>query len=946
MNRTPKRAIHSLLALTGLAFVACLAATPASADTLNVTVGTVSLSGTSATLAFDFIDGDGVVNNSISISNFQSDATLGSTVTTGDVSGSLPGPVTLSDAQFFNELLVPLTLATSVSFSLEYTNVVGSPPDSFSLFLLDPSAINSLVTTDLSGDALLQIQMNTTHANVSLPGNIAPALSISTNSVVTTPTPEPSSEALLAIGCLCIAILSSACVRRRRRWVGWLTLVVIVLPGVTAAQTPSTLDSDLHVGFSGIVLNRMTNTFDTDTTLTNVSSTTLSGPFSFVVTAITPKNVFLTNGTCFTPTGQPVIVSGFPSGGLLPGESVAPFVLQFSNPLQNAFTFTQTVLAGDLCATQDTLRDFSDSHVLPDDATLLQAMQTLSPLYCRLSAAVNSMTLAQAMASIQQNLDQLAGAGALESFLTSSSQTNQEFLVARAAAATATNKGPGALAALLAAHHNDPQNPMHLVNAAGAAANLGMFNEALALLDAADAMGGDFGSPMGINGHAIALNNRGFALAQLGQWSQAQTVLGNAIAMEPLLAEARTNLGIALFCGGDATNGEKHFRAGIRRSPSDLTVDQTFDLEGGVAPNLAEVPYPAVADQLKAYRDFYATFLANLNDKENSLLQQSDSYGQQELQQEIQHPLPAVTALRIVDIANAFGRVKSMQFDDQTPPELPPLWSNVLAKQQAGQNLYNESANQFSAWRAAEPLPCCDKFGRQTAAHLAWLAQGRSQVRGLLTQFLYTQGKYDQATRTFLDPWYKVLTGLAANISEPLEEQSASLSAQENLLFQYGVIVLYAYNDVNVLAGWWAEAQAPNEPATLDPTAPGQTGPQSCPDLLQRLGGTVSFFDTFTFKLSCDKLSFEGGVPGLGPFASVSETRKGDWSIFVGVKGTVGGTFGSLTQKEGIYVKGDDQGLTDGGMKISTSVKSGPINFELPTGMEASFVDAYHYYFK
>jgi hypothetical protein len=937
--------MHSVLVLASLTFFAYLGGTPASADTLTVTIGTASLSGTSATLAFDFIDGDSAVNNSISIGNFQSDATLGVPATTGDVSGTLPGPITLSDTQFFNELLVPLTLATSVSFTLDYTNVAGSPPDSFSLFLLDPSAVNPLVTTDLSGDALLQIQMNGAHANVSQAGSISPMLSISTGSLVTTPAPEPPTGALLGIGCLCIAILISY-IRRRRQRVGWLALLVIVLPGVAAAQTLPTLDSDLHVNFSGIVLNRLTNTFDTGATLTNVSTTTLAGKFSIVVTAVTPTNVFLANATCFTPTEQPVIVSGFPSGGLLPGESLAPLALQFSNPMQNVFTFTQTVLAGDLCATQDTLRDFSDSHILPDDATLLQAMQTLSPVYCRPSVAVNSMTLPQALASIQKNLDQLAGSGALESFLASSSQTNQELLVARAAAATATNKGPGALAALLAAHQNDPRNPMHLVNAAGAAANLGMFNEALALLDAADVLGGDFGSPMGINGHAVALNNRGFALAQLGQWSQAQTVLSNAMAMEPLLAEARTNLGIALFCGGDATNGEKHFRAGIRRSPSDLTVDQTFDLEGGVAPNLAEVPYPAIADQLKAYRDFYATYLPNLSDKESSLLQQSDSYGQQELQQELQNPLPAVTALRIVDIANAFGRIKSMQFDDQTPPELPPLWSNVLAKQQAAQNLYNEIVNQFGAWRAAEPLPCCDKFGHQTAAHLAWLAQGRSQVRGLLTQFLYTQGKYDQTTRAFLNPWYKALTGLAANISEPLEEQSASLSAQENLLFQYSVIVLYAYNDVNELAGWWEEAQAPNEPATLDPTPPGQTGPQSCPDLLQRLGGTVSFFDTFTFKLSCDKLSFEAGVPGLGPFASVNETRKGDWSIFVGVKGTVGGTFGSLTQKEGIYVKGDDQGLTDGGMKISTSVKSGPISFELPTGMEASFVDAYHYYFQ
>jgi tetratricopeptide (TPR) repeat protein len=179
-------------------------------------------------------------------------------------------------------------------------------------------------------------------------------------------------------------------------------------------------------------------------------------------------------------------------------------------------------------------------------------------------------------------------------------------------AATATNKGPGALAALLAAHQNDPNNPMHLVNAAGAAALLGMPNEALALLDAADGLGGDFGSPMGLSGKAMALNNRGFALLQTGQWSAGQAVLTDALAQEPLLAEARTNLSTSFLCQGDISNAAKHIRAGIIRSPQQPDMEEGWDLSAGVAPNFPPLDYPAVAELLDKYQLYYGALVPDL----------------------------------------------------------------------------------------------------------------------------------------------------------------------------------------------------------------------------------------------------------------------------------------------------------------------------------------------
>jgi len=182
-----------------LLVVSVLIAVPcALSDSLQVTIGTSVLSGTPGTLAFDFIDSDGLVNNSVSIVNFDSDATLSPGIATGSESGDLPGTVTLTDAGFFNELLVPATLGSSISFTLDYTNVAGAPPDSFTFFILDAAAFNSLVTTDLLGDALLEVDMTGgSTGSVFLASTITPGVTISLGSGPPPTVPEPASLPLV-----------------------------------------------------------------------------------------------------------------------------------------------------------------------------------------------------------------------------------------------------------------------------------------------------------------------------------------------------------------------------------------------------------------------------------------------------------------------------------------------------------------------------------------------------------------------------------------------------------------------------------------------------------------------------------------------------------------------------------------------------------------------------
>ena len=198
----------------GLFLTGPLSPPDAVAITINATIDTSALSGAAAQLAFDLIDGDGAVDNTVSISGFLAQgATLGSPSTTGGVTGILPGPVMLSDTDFFNELLQPITFGSSLSFVLDLTtHFSGSGlPDALSFFILNSAATGSLVTTtEPSGsNALFQIDL------VGPPTGIEPIVFSATTPigapvpvVLTAPgaaVPEPGSLVLMATGVVLIA---------------------------------------------------------------------------------------------------------------------------------------------------------------------------------------------------------------------------------------------------------------------------------------------------------------------------------------------------------------------------------------------------------------------------------------------------------------------------------------------------------------------------------------------------------------------------------------------------------------------------------------------------------------------------------------------------------------------------------------------------------------------
>lgn len=213
----------SLIAALVFGISALAVHSPARAQSdYDVTINTSSLSGTGATLTFDFLAGGGTQSNSATISDFSTNGTLVSGgVNSGSVSGSLPGTTTLTNASFFNELQQGMILGPTISFQVDLTTNAptgGSLPDTFSLFLLDPTASYSLTnTSDPTGsDSLTTIQIDGSSSGiVGVYSGSGPSVPV-TVTAVTGAMQAPEIDPSTALSALTLLMGTLAVLRRQR----------------------------------------------------------------------------------------------------------------------------------------------------------------------------------------------------------------------------------------------------------------------------------------------------------------------------------------------------------------------------------------------------------------------------------------------------------------------------------------------------------------------------------------------------------------------------------------------------------------------------------------------------------------------------------------------------------------------------------------------------------
>lgn len=185
--------IRKILAASLLAL---LGSHSALADTWYVNVDTSTLAGQSGWLDFQFNPADAFVPAaSATIMSFSSTGLMQPIpASTGDVSGSLDGTLTLGNSQDFNDWLHGVTFGTAISFRVDINvpapNASGSG-SAFSLSLYDGS-YNSLLADPDWGASLVINASDTGMMNVLAQ---APSVSLSAS-----PVPEPGMAASLLAG--------------------------------------------------------------------------------------------------------------------------------------------------------------------------------------------------------------------------------------------------------------------------------------------------------------------------------------------------------------------------------------------------------------------------------------------------------------------------------------------------------------------------------------------------------------------------------------------------------------------------------------------------------------------------------------------------------------------------------------------------------------------------
>ncbi|MFZ0928811.1 MAG: NF038129 family PEP-CTERM protein [Syntrophobacteraceae bacterium] len=170
--------------------VAMFAATSAFADsTYDFSADTYSIDGQSGYIDMQFNPGASSTGAaSAVITNFISDATLGVVSPSGDVTGTLPGTVTINNTTQFNDYFQEVTFGDTVTFDLDLSS---APGNTFALSFFQSDGATPLLTTDLTDGYATTIDLNQT----------GPAVTNFSNQVTAEPvttTPEPST--LLLVG--------------------------------------------------------------------------------------------------------------------------------------------------------------------------------------------------------------------------------------------------------------------------------------------------------------------------------------------------------------------------------------------------------------------------------------------------------------------------------------------------------------------------------------------------------------------------------------------------------------------------------------------------------------------------------------------------------------------------------------------------------------------------
>jgi hypothetical protein len=586
---------------------------------------------------------------------------------------------------------------------------------------------------------------------------------------------------------------------------------------------------------------------------------------------------------------------------------------------------------------------FSDSHPFHADTWEIFATRAESQ-FCSVSASEpEAMDLDAAVANVRAFLDEGAGAGAMEAFDASAEGSTVEAAKTAAAAALVDGNEAGALAALLAAARLEPENPRHLVNAAGLLPAFGLAGEALAFLAAAEELGEPEGAPFGIDQRAVHLNNEGRALLALGRWDEAAPLLSEAVELDPTLSESATNLSLALLCQGNRDEALRFAKAGRYRKQMRFTESEgdrtstpvpedAFDMSVGVQDAGGDALVPAL--ELPDTPEEGAAMREYLTGVKDDLIQRTIDRTQRMIDIQTASasvPKPQITQVREADIMLAISAISTRGDATRDP------WQEVIARSDEAFAIWDEhfgpagtveqistrcsNTGDFAGCMRADCIPATGE------AHAAWID---------------VVERLDIAVRAWADAYYPTATAIAAHIGDPAQHEVATLNIQGqldsaflNLVSRAEEFAIFENTNRDICVS--EPDPPPDEPAELVTAPPGRP----CPIQAGQWSIKIGFI---SITADCSDWAVEASTPGpIGVFAQISSVG-GETTFFAGPTASVSaGPFEAGT-RNGFYVTvSETSGVRDFGVRVepgSVSAAGGPLSITVAQAesMDFSFV--------
>ncbi len=577
----------------------------------------------------------------------------------------------------------------------------------------------------------------------------------------------------------------------------------------------------------------------------------------------------------------------------------------------------------------------SDANILPPEAQLVPLLQIQKPLMCQTPPPYVPQTYQSALNNSWTYLNQSVGQANLATFRSMPEAADADAAQVFAVAAVTDLRYDGALAALLIAYEKRP-DPMILINTAGVLNMLGKPAESLAFLDRAGL--DSLPDPLAIPGREVALSNRGHALLAIGRWSEAENVLRPIVEAETALAEARMNLSLALLCQNKDEEAAKFYRLASRRSLFDVVehgeevgghipIEHLYDRSAGRTLALPHIPISPSTSGLESMIARYDQAGSAHIERFHQL---TDEAFELEEQIRVRQPtLPFITVIRAVNVLSAII---------STPNEKSMLVLEDRVVQT--DEVLKEAADQLTA--------DLTDLGNQNLEPVVYYAQCRALLDSYWGSYKSNYFSYDTAVRAYSRALYAEQTGLAANLIDPLHHKLGSTYAKIEAEALFGNLLGELATTNASISAFWQGCLGSTAPQSGSVAAASYDESAQCPAFVRGVKLAIKVAE-LTINVNCEKIELEtAGPSALSLFGQVTvDLKQNTVTAFVGAKVKVKLPAGvELSAKEGIYVRADRKGLTDVGMRVSTT---GAINVGNVAGkidgpdMEFSFVSAVQY---